>query len=253
MGSPATVIFPQNIGQNPRELLGLVGLPSDAEHTAKQLSGSANDLIRSVVSIIDDLILRAIRQRTREDFEATRSEVYPQYFAAMTALGMLISITVPKEEISWLAAQSLSELEADFRDTGASSFGAGLRDRGLFTVWILRKIAELAPEVLKAQSLPETKKQDNELALQFGSHAVWSRFHIDCLVNSMHSRTPIFPDVVPSIEEGLRAAVNAYAWIRQAVDLRVGHPEQEIPPIQLDDDDEAFLADSMREWAKEES
>jgi hypothetical protein len=254
MASVAGIIFPQNIGQSPRELLGLVGLPSDAESAPRQLSGETYDLIRSVVSVIDGMILRTIQERTQEDFKKTREAVFPQYFAAMAALSMLIKVTVPNNDLVWLAAQSLSELEADFRDNGAAAFGATIRDRGIFTVWILRKIANFIPEISKPPALEdEQRKKDNELAMQFVGHAVWARFHIDCLINSMNSKVPIFPDVMPLVEDGLRAAVNAYAWIRQAVDLRLGNPEPDYPPVAWDEEDASFIADSMRDFASEDT
>jgi hypothetical protein len=253
MSSVSGIIFPQNIGQNPRELLGLVGLPSDADTAPKQLSASTHDMVRSVVSVVDAMILRTIKDRTREDFEKTRTEVFPQYFAAMAALSMLVRVTVDDKDLTWLAAQSLSELEADFRDHGAAAFGTAIRDRGVFTVWILRKVASFIPDISKAPALDgEQQKKDNELAMQFVTHAAWARFHIDCLINSMHSKVPIFPDVMPSIEDGLRAAVNAYALIRQAVDLRVGNPEPNYPNVPWDEEDASFVADSMRDLAREE-
>jgi hypothetical protein len=252
MGS-AAVVLPPDIAANPRELLELVGLPSEIEHAPKRLSGVANELIRSVVSIIDDMVLRTMKERTKEDFSKTRSEVFPQYFAAMAALGSLIKITVPNDDVIRLMAQSLSELEADFRDRGAAAFGSELRDRGIFTVWILRKISDLAQEVALAPVEGDATKSDNEITKKFAVHAVWARFHIDCLVKSMHSGNPIFPDVVDSIIDGLRAAVNAYAWVRQGVDLRLGEPEPELPPVKWNEEDEALLSDSMRDLKNEES
>ena len=252
MGSN-TVVLPLDIGANPRELLELVGLPSDIEHAPKRLSVSTNELIRSVVSVIDDMVLRTLKERTAEDFARVRNEVFPQYFVATFALGSLIRISVPIEDVEILLSQSLSELEADFREHGAATFGAELTDRGLFTVWTLRKINELAQEVVKSPVEGTVAKDDTKMAKKFSTNAMWARFHVDCLIKSMHSGNPIFPAVVDSIIDGLRAAVNAYAWIRQGVDLRLGEPEPELPPVNWDDEDEALLSDSMRDMTREES
>lgn len=252
MGS-AAIVLPPDIGANPRELLELVGLPSEVEHAPKRLSGSANELIRSVVSIIDDMILRTLKERTGADFAKVRSEIFPQYFAAMYALGALIRITVPIDDVDVLISQSLSELEADFREHGDATIGAELSRRGLFTVWTLRKINELAQEVVKSAVEGDDNKTDNELAKKFAIHAIWARFHTDCLIKSMHSGNPIFPDVVDSIIDGLRAAVDAYAWVRQGVELRLGEPEPELPPVKWDEEDEELLSDSMRDMTHEES
>jgi hypothetical protein len=248
-----SAVLPLDIGTNPRELLELVGLPTDVEHAPKRLSGSANELIRSIVSVIDGLVLRALKERTPQDFARVRSEVFPHYFAAMFALGSLIRIAVPNEDVEILLSQSLSELESDFREHGTATFGADLTECGIFTVWTLRKINDLAQEVVRSTVEGDAAKTDNEMAKKFSTNAMWARFHIDCLIKSMHTGNPIFPSIVDSIVDGLRAAVNAYAWIKQGVDLRLGEPEPDLPPVRWTADDEALLSDSMRDMGHEKS
>jgi hypothetical protein len=249
--SSLAVVYPKEIGATPRELLELVSLPSEAEHSIKQLSGSANELVRTVVSIVDSMVLRAMDQRTAESFSTTRAEVFPQYFAAMSALGTLLRVVVPKKDIAWISAQSLSELEADFRDNGAAAFGLELRDRGIFTVWVLRKITDLAEELEEHPVSTDRSRENGDKVKQFAVSAIWARFHIDCLVKSMQSHKPIFPEVVEHITDGLRAAVNAYAWLRQEVDERSGISEPELPAVHWDEEDDVLLADSMRDLSRE--
>jgi hypothetical protein len=242
--------LPSGVGEsNAAQLLELVGLPLEAEHASKQLSGSADELVTSVVSIIDGLVLLVTEKRTAEDFINARAEAFPQYFVAARALGDLIRIIMPKHALERLIAESLSELEADFRDLGAQTFGGDLRDRGIFTVWTLRKIYGLAQEIGKLP--PPTKGNETDIVMKFAVYAMWTRFHIDCLVKSMRSNKPIFPEVVDVIVDGLRAAVNSYAWIRQAVKERAGGAEPVLEPVQWDEEDEQLLADSMRDMAGE--
>src|SRR5579864_2446393 len=244
----SAIVFPKSIGANPTQLLALVGLPSETEHAPRQLSGSANEMVWAVASIVDAMGLRTMEERTAEGFIKTRADVFPQYFAAMVALGSLIRITVPRNDVDWLISQSLSELEADFRDSGAQTFGSELRDRGIFTVWTLRKINDLAQEIQRTS----VSQNNSEEIKKFAVHAIWARFHIDCLVKSMRTSKPIFPDVIENIVDGLRAAVNAYAWIRQGVDSRVGAAEPELPSVKWEDEDEILLSDSMRDIANEQ-
>jgi hypothetical protein len=252
MGS-SSVVSPSQLGVSPRELLELVGMPSEAGSSTKQLSGSANDLVGAVVSVLSAMVLRTMEERTAESFEKIRADVFPRYFAAMIALGSLLRVTVPEKDIAWLTAQSLSELEADFRDSGAAAFGEDLRDRGIFTVWILRKIYDLAEEMGKASAAGAVSLESIENTKQFAVSAVWARFHIDCLVKSMRSQKPIFPDVVDSIRDGLRGTVNAYAWLRREVDKQIGADvEPVLSPVEWDTDDELLLSDSMRDMLREE-
>jgi hypothetical protein len=229
-----------NIG----ELLKIVGLPTERERTAK-LVDRAGDLVRQVVSVIDDLVTRSIEQRTAAEFSTVRGEVFPQYCAAVRALGDLARIVLPQATIERLSMESFSEMEADFREFGSSTFGSDLTERGLFTVWTLRKIYDLAKEISASPVPKEIAEQDAEKARDFVRFALWNRFHVDCLTKSMRAKKPIYPEVVDPIRDGLRAAVDAYAHIRQWADLRNPKPEPDFAPIEWTGDDDALLADSM--------
>jgi hypothetical protein len=237
-----TAIAWPEIGIKPSSLLDAVGLPSETDHAPKQLSGSANDVMRAAVSVMDDLVLSAIEKRTVEDFVKVRDKVFPEYLSALFAFGMLMSVAVREDARERLIAESLSELESDFRDDGKPIFGEDLRNRGLFTVWTLRKIVELNDE-LRRKAATQTIDEDN--AKKFVVSAVYARFHVDCLVKSIRNKKPIFPPLVEPIADGLRAAVNAYAHMRQVVDA--GATEPELAPVELDAEDDAWLSDSMRD------
>jgi hypothetical protein len=228
------------------ELLKLVGLPSEKERAAKIVDG-AGEVVRNIVAVIDDLVSAAIEKRTAADFVAVRAVVYPQYFAAMRALGDIARIVLPKQTIERLGAESFSEMEADFREFGPSAFGSDLADRGIFTVWMLRKIHDLAQEVLNAPLPSEGAPKDGDLGMEFVNLAMWNRFHVDCLIKSMRSNKPIYPDVAEPIRDGLRMAVNAYACIRKWADHRNPLPEPDLGPLEWTPEDEAWVADSMRD------
>lgn len=231
-----------NIGQ----LLKVVGLPTERERTST-IVGQANDLVREVVLVIDGLIVTSIDQRTSADFVKTREEVFPQYVAAITALGSLARIILPKQTIERMSLESFSQMEADFRDLGDSTFGTDLAERGLFTVWTLRKIYDIAKEIETSELPKEQAKEDTEKARDFVKFALWNRFHVDCLVKSMRAKKPIYPDVVEQVRDGLRAAVNAYAHIRQWADIRNPRPDNDPGEIEWTSEDEQLLADSMRD------
>lgn len=113
-------------------------------------------------------------------------------------------------------------------------------------MWTLRKINDLAEKMQKI-SAKDGFASDEENARKFASYALWSRFHIDCLVKAMRTGTPIFPEVVESIVDGLRAAVDAYGWIRQAVNDHTGVVQPDLPMVPWEAEDEVLLSDSMRD------
>ena len=61
----------------------------------------------------------------------------------------------------------------------------------------------------------------------------------------------IYPDAMDPIADGLRSAVDAYAWIRQGVDLRMPAQEPIIEPIEYDEEDEELLRCSMEDMKRE--
>jgi hypothetical protein len=250
MGHIASVPLPRpkvNLG----ELLKIIGLPTERERATRSVERSG-DLIREVVSVIDDLVTTSIEQRTAEAFIKTRNDVFPHYVAAIRALGDLAAIILPKQAIERISTECFSEMEADFREYGTSAFGSDLTDRGLFTVWTLRKIHNLAKEIADFPLL-ENVEEDAERAMDFITAALWNRFHVDCLIKSMRAEKPIYPELVDPIRDGLRAAVNAYACIRQWADLRNPREEPVVPPIEWTTDDEILLLDSMRDLDREPS
>ena len=251
MGS-AAVALPSGVGGfNLGDLLKLVGLPSAKERRTENIVGAANELIRTVVTVIDDLVSASIEKRTAEDFVAARAELFPQYFVAMRALGDLGRIVLPKQTLDRLSAEWFSQLEADFRELGPSSFGADLTERGIFTVWTLRKIHDLAQEITAHPLSEENREKNDQMAMHYATAALLTRFHVDCLANSMRGQKPIYPEVTEPIRDGLRAAVNTYACIRQWADLRNPRPEPELGPVEWTGDDERLLADSMRDLEQE--
>jgi hypothetical protein len=189
-------------------------------------------LVNTVVTVVDDLVSATMDKRTAEDFLKARAEVFPQYFMAMRALGDLAGIVLRKQTLERLRREWFSELEADFRELGPSTFGSDLTDRGIFTVWTLRKIHDLAEEIA-ASAAPGDESRDSELPMEFATKAMWTRFHVDCLTKSMRGKRPIYPEVVEPIRDGLRAAVNTYACIRQWADLRNPRPEPDLAGISL--------------------
>lgn len=235
-----------NVGQ----LLKVVGLPTERERAEKTAAEHA-DFLRGVIGVVDGLISTAIEQRTAASFVAVRDEVLPQYVAAVMALGSLTRIVLSKQTVDRISLDGFSEMEHDFRESGESTVGHDLTERGLFTLWTIRKIYDLGKEI-EASDLPkESAKEDSEKAREFVRFGLWSRFHLDCLIKSVRTQKPIYPDVTEPLRDGLRASVDAYAHIRQWADLRTPRLEQELPTIEWTEDDEMLLIDSMRDLDQE--
>lgn len=205
---------------------------------------AAGEVINNIVSVVEDLLSATIEQQTAAGFLATRAEVFPQYFQAVRALSDLARILVPKHVLDVVLTQSFSETEAEFRDQGLIAFGAEVRDQAMFTVWILRKISDLCQKIDGAHLAPQLRESDQTMYSGFVAHAVGARFHLDCLLKSMLVQKPMRPEVFPIVIDGLRNAVNAYAWARRAYDLRVQRVEADIAETEWDEEDQQLLREA---------
>ena len=131
------------------------------------------------------------------------------------------------------------------------AFGSAIRDQALFTVWTLRKINDLVRQLSGQELKEDDKSKDKDFAGSFIYHGLRMRFHLDCLLTSMKHQRPIYPEILVAISDGLRSGVNAYAWIRQCVDLRTNAEEPVLPFIELDEEDREFIDASARDMANE--
>jgi hypothetical protein len=226
----------------------LAFLAFPARHAAAQVTGTENDLFKAIQTILHQLLADVCAKRTAEEFRAVRSEAFPKYVQIMTSLAGFVSAVVPQNVIDRLTYESFSEMESSFRSAGAPAFGQYVKDQAMFTVWTLRKINDLVKDG-RLNRLPKTSliPADRELAQQFFGSILYSRFHVDCLLMSLHTEVALFPEVLELISDGLRPLVNAYAYIRQASDLRSDQSEEELIHIDFDEEEQELLSLSMRD------
>jgi hypothetical protein len=233
--------------------VSLFGLP--AERSAKRaLPGSTDDVLKNIASILDEMLSQVVEQRTAPDFAAAVQEVFPRYVHLVVAFARVASAMVSRQTMIRLSAESFAELESDFREHGEAFFGENLRERALFTVWTLRKTSDLLEELGKSNASvsPSQLEKDHEFLSGFFRHALMARFHVDILVVSMRKKRPLYPDVLASVDNGLRSVVNAYAWVKQAVDLRFPQDDDShMPSRDWSDEEQALLDDSMRDLSRQ--
>jgi hypothetical protein len=226
--------------------LAFLALP--AKRASEQVTGTENDIFKAIQKLLTQMISDVCWKRTADEFRNTREEYFPKYFQVMRALNRLVSTVVPRPVIQRLAYESFSEMEADLREKGQAAFGKILCEQAMFTVWTLRKISDLGDKIRASQQLDESLEQnDKALVKDFVFHLVYARFHLDCLALSLNSGRAIQPEVLECVSDGLRAIVNAYAFIRQGYGLRQSDAEEEIINIEFDDEEQELLALSMRD------
>ena len=230
--------------QNPLETV-LDFLSSRSRKSAGEVSSPAAEVFKGFASILDQLLTDIIEKRTAAEYKAAFADAFPKYFAMTMSLSQFVHVAVPHEVVDRLTRETICELEADFRDKALLAFGGAVRDQAIFTIWTLRKINDLLTQI-SAVKVSGTKLQDDEdFRHQFFVAALCAHFSLDCLKTALRLDRAIYPEVMDEITEGLRSMVNAYAWARRGLDLRVPALELAFETGPSDPEDEELLNASM--------
>jgi hypothetical protein len=244
MNPSSTLLQPKN-GLD--DLLALIGLPSK-RRSAGELPNGVEEILRGTLSFIDGLLLQAVTAQTEAEFVSVRAEVFPQYLNIIRLLARLVRNLAPDAVIERALGESFCELEAEFRDHGISRFGVPTKEQAMFTIWTLRRTSRLISKIASSGKVPEhLKEQDREIASNYSYHALFAQFHLDCLLFAIRNNKPIQLDVLPVMTDGLRAAVDAYGYARQGLNMRDPKEEPLIAAYEWDEEDQELLDSSMRE------
>lgn len=238
------------------DVVPMLGLPT--EQPAKRgLASSVDEVLRSIAVLMDELVLEVLEARTKEEFSRVFRETFPQYVRLLRSFSEITDATVPTQVMVRVTVESFNDLEKRFRSNAEECFGPAMTERALFTVFSLRRIAPVLYSVITSKRKLEfcDAERDRDFARNFLVHALVARFSVDCLVVAMDHNKTVYPDVLASLDDLMRAVVNAYAWVRQAAELRTDPQLMDMdaafPP--LDADDRQLLNESMRDLALDQN
>jgi hypothetical protein len=207
-------------------------------------------LIQELVAVLERQLIAAVEARSVAEFKAVRESVMPRYVRALRALNETVINLVSAESLESLTDKVSRELANDLEKQRDSRFGDKLTDQALFTLWTIRKIRALGREIARAGRAPEDKSlSDDKLRHEYRIVSLWAQFHLDVLFAAMKFDRPIFDETKETICEGLRAAVNAFVIMKDALALRHPTIPADAPTLILpwDEEDERLLASSMRD------
>jgi hypothetical protein len=230
----------------------LAFLASRSRKSAQQLSPPASEVFNGIGESADQLLLDVIETRTEAEFRQTFEASFPKYVLVTLALSRFAHAMVPPDVINRLDREGICELEADFREKALSAFGASVRDQLLFTIFTLRKISDLLIQISATKPDSSEQKNDEEYGKHFTLNALRASFSLDCLRLALRLNRPIYPEVMESLQDGLRSIVNAYAWARRGAAIRVpaAEPTLEFGSSSEDEEDEELLCSSMQDMAQ---
>jgi hypothetical protein len=231
------------------ERLAFMGFPS--KRATQEMSGSAEDALKGIACLLEQIVVGAIEKGTAADFRSVRDATFDNYARLMRALGFLIRAVVPANILEQVTAEAIDEMEADLKNHALAAFGSNIRDQSIFTVWTFRKISGLCQKIVGRTIPDDLQEQEKQFATMSVYQGLRARFHLDCLMLSMRTQRPIYPEVLEVLSDGLRSAVEAYACIRQVAELRMKYEEPVLEFVDMDDEDKLFVESSAYDMAKE--
>jgi hypothetical protein len=200
--------------------------------SAQQISAKADHAIRGVVSLMEDILATVVDSHKGDAFD----EGFPAYSQMLLACSAIMRQTITPTVMQRVVWQSLLEEEGEFRQKGIPVFGEAVTEHAIFTVWSMRKIGDLIEQIFQAPELKSQSLEDKEFCKRYTYHAIRARFSLDCLHFAIRHNRSLSPDLVEHIRDGMRSAVDSYAWARQGLDLR--RPAQESLDVKVDWDEE---------------
>ena len=227
--------------------LGTIGAfyePSDDMHAS--FVHSDETLLSRLMSVTDKILLSCLESRSPNEFRRSRGQLLPKYVRSLRALSDTMSNLATDDQVERMWAVSLPLLSADLEKQRDIRFGDELTDQALFTLSTLEKIRELGREIARTGK-PSSRKVDRKLQAEYQMNSLWAQFHLDTMFAAMKFRKTIPATVEPLICDGLRATVNAYSIMKEALALRSTHVEEQAGQLPWDEEDDELLASSMRE------
>jgi hypothetical protein len=217
--------------------------------TEQKLVRSDENLIRELVSILDKQLLTVLEARSFAEFDKARDEVFPKYVRGLRALADTMMNLVSESDINGLFDRSVSDIATDLEKQRGVRFGDALTDQATFTLWTMGKLRELGKKIHEAGPVPAAAVEaDFALLKDYRWLSFWSQLHLDIALAAMKFRKDISGEIQDAICEGLRATVNVYSVMKEALYLREAHVEQKaVPNLPWDEEDEVLLASSMRD------
>lgn len=172
--------------------------------------------------------------------------------------------------LSFVIANSFSGADAEKRDLatkdafklvqhiihtkGTPRIGTERVRETVFCLDTLRRSARLVSELHARGAAPaDSKDKDLELSGNFTAAAIWAQLHLDCIRLIVTKSTGgIEQDVLDEMTAGARAAVMAYSYVRQGLELRTRQETYLVEGVPLDPEDKELLEESYSDYLESE-
>jgi|SRR5271157_742879 len=243
MGTAAVLEMPKGVCAPEIGTIGAFYEPS--VESEKQLVYSDQQLVRELVKVLDRQLLDLVDSRSPDEFYHVREKVWPRYIRALSALHDTAANLVSDDALQQITDSIIANLSADLAKQEAT-LGTQLVEQSIFTLWMMPKLRALAREIVSAGDPPD-KTADSVLLKEYLTYSLWAQLHLDAIFAAVKFNRAIRQSIWEPMCNGLRAAVNGYAVMKDALYLRRPRVQEDAPldGLPWDDEDEELLASSM--------
>jgi hypothetical protein len=211
------------------------------------LSETNSAVINALVTLLDQQLLLVLDASSVETFKERRRAIWPIYIRALRALVESAKVIFKQAEIEAMASVVYARLTTRLEEQREVLFGDKLIDQSLFTLWTIERFPSLLSKLSDAP-LPKNGAKDRELGIDSFTHTLWAQFHMDAVLAAIKYGKSLSAEIQDELCEGLRAIVNAYVKMKEAIRLRRPRVAQDVvPDLPWDEEDDRLLASSMRD------
>ena len=190
------------------------------EPARERLQVPLAEIADKVFSQLGQISLQAMKSSSRASFKSFRKGLFQSYVKLSMALGNIVFAKLEPADLPGLIEACFQKMEKEFASKGISYFSDDAYREILFSLSTLKSAHRWIPELNSNKPADSLRSQDRELASKFFSSAMWSQFHLDCLIMAIRTSEPINQEVLQELLDGFRLSVMAYSYVRTALDLR---------------------------------
>jgi len=220
---------------------------------AKVLQRGLATIVLTALRESDALLKPLLTAKRRTEFVSLREKMFADYVNLSFIIANSFSgAGVEKRRVA--TKEAFKFVQHIMYTKGTPRLGAETVREAIFCLDTLRRAHRLVCELHDSGSVPlEAKEKDRELSHSFTVSALWSQLHLDCIrLIITRSNDDIEKDVLETIMDGARAAVMAYSYVRQGLELRGKAQTYLLENQPQDDEDRELLEESYSDYEESE-
>jgi hypothetical protein len=218
---------------------------------ARMLEPTRARIVRLIFSEKKRIVNIVAGSKGRDEYLELRAKFFPVYLNLASMLSNSFSTAEPVlRDIA--VREAFQQVTAQLEVEGKGKLAEGDLEEAKFCVDTLRRSFRLLGVIHKhGEVAPDAPEVDRSLALKFNATAVYSEFHLNCLLFGLQHCETMDAGILGAMLEGMRSSVMAYSYVRQGVALRQAPQQQASLRMSLDDEDRELLAESFAELSSD--